>query len=116
MKPLYILLVALFFSLSYCDDEDESKACSILAASTGVEDCNSRLDPNDSTFYRCCFVKYKLAGANLQTCASLSEDQYDDIDETIEKAKKEGSLEDLDIDCNSNYIILSVLSLILLLL
>ncbi len=115
MKPLYILLVALFFSLSYCDDEDESKACSILAASTGVEDCNSRKNAKDTTEYACCFAKYKLAGANLQGCISLSKDQYDDIDETIEKAKKQGSLEDLDIDCNSNYIILSLISLILLL-
>ena len=115
MKPLYILLVALFFSLSYCDDEDESKACSILAASTGVEDCNSRKDAKDKTQFACCLAKFKLGGKSLQSCISLSEDQYDDIDETIEKAKKEGSLEELDIDCNSNYIILSLISLILLL-
>ena len=115
MKPLYILLVALFFSLSYCDDEDESKACSILAASTGVEDCNSRKDAKDKTQFACCLAKFKLGGKSLQSCISLSEDQYDDIDETIEKGKKEGNLEDLDIDCNSNYIILSLISLILLL-
>ena len=116
MKPLYILLVALFFSLSYCDDEDESKACSILAASTGVEDCNSRKDAKDKTQFACCLAKFKLGGKSLQSCISLSEDQYDDIDETIESFKKSGNLEELDIDCNSNYIILSVLSLILLLL
>ena len=116
MKPLNILLVALFFSLSHCDDEGEATACSLTAQATGVEDCNSRKNAKDTTEYACCFAKYKLAGANLQGCISLSKDQYDDIDETIESFKKSGNLEELDIDCNSNYIILSVLSLILLLL
>ncbi len=116
MKPLYILLVALFFSLSHCDDEGEATACSLMAQATGVEDCNSRKNPKDTTEYACCLAKYKLAGVDLQACVSLSEDQYDDIDETIESFKKSGNLEELDIDCNSNYIILSVLSLILLLL
>ena len=87
-----------------------------MAEATGVEDCNSRKNAKDTTEYACCFAKYKLAGANLQGCISLSKDQYDDIDETIESFKKSGNLEELDIDCNSNYIILSVLSLILLLL
>ena len=86
-----------------------------MAEATGVEDCNSRKNPKVTSEYACCLAKYKLAGADLQACVSLSEDQYDDIDETIEKAKKQGSLEDLDIDCNSNYIILSLISLILLL-
>ena len=116
MKPLNILLVALFFSLSHCDDEGEATACSLTAQATGVEDCNSRKNPKDTNEYACCLAKYKLAGTDLQACVSLSEDQYDDIDETIESFKKSGNLEELDIDCNSNYIILSVLSLILLLL
>ena len=116
MKPLYILLVALIISLSHCDNEGETEGCTFNTQTTGVEDCNSRKNPKDTTEYACCFVKYKLAGANLQTCASLSEDQYDDIDETIESMKKMGHFEELDIDCNSNYIILSILSLILLLL
>ena len=115
MKPLYILLVALFFSLSHCDDEGEATACSLTAPATGVEDCNSRKNPKDTNEQVCCLAKYKLAGADLQACVSLSEDQYDDIDETIENAKKDQGFEELDIDCNSNYIILSLLSLILLL-
>ncbi len=115
MKPLYILLVALFFSLSHCDDEDESKGCVFISETTGVEDCNSRKDSKDKTQYACCLAKFKLGGKSLQSCISLSEDQYDDIDETIENAKKAQGFEELDIDCNSNYIILSLLSLILLL-
>ena len=110
MKPLYILLVVLFFSQSYCDD---TKKCDFFTETTGVEDCNSRLDPNDSTFYRCCFVD--VADGEIETCTSVTKELYDDIDGTIKRLEDDYGIEDVKIDCNSNYIILSLLSLILLL-
>ncbi len=116
MKPLYILLVALFISQSYCDDEEDyTKDCGVLSETTGLEDCNSREDSDDSTDH-CCLADYKLAGKKLKGCVSLSKEAYDDIDETIDNLKNQFELEELDIDCSSYYIILSLLSLILLLL
>ena len=116
MKPLYILLVALFFSLSYCDEEDETAGCAFYSGSNGVEDCNSRKLPDGSTYYRCCFVEIEDEGSELKTCIPLTKEQYDDIDGTIKSLKKQGDYDDIEIDCESNYIILSLLSLILFLL
>lgn len=116
MKPLYILLIALFFSISHCDDEGESKSCSILAETTGVEDCNSRKNEKDKTEYICCLAEYEAAGVELEGCLSLTKEAYDDIDKTIKEFKTTLELDELEIDCGSNFIILSLLSLILLLL
>ena len=116
MKTLYILLVALFFSLSYCDEEDETAGCAFYSGSTGVEDCNSRKSPDDSSYYRCCFVEIEGNGSELKTCVALTKEKYDDIDGTIKSIKEQGDFDDVEIDCDSNYIILSLLSLILFLL
>ena len=113
MKPLYILLVALFFSLSYCDEEDETAGCTFFTETKGVEDCNSRLN---STYYRCCYVEVDGGGDVLETCTSVTQKEYDDIDGKIKSLKDEFGFDDIEIDCDSNYIILSLLSLILFLL
>ena len=46
----------------------------------------------------------------------MTKELYDDIDGTIKRLEDDYGIEDVKIDCNSNYIILSLLSLILLLL
>ena len=109
MKTLYILLVALFFSQSYC----QTKECEFFTETTGVEDCTSRIN---STYYRCCYVEVDGGGDVLETCAFVSKEQYDDIDGKIKSLEDEFGFDDIKIDCDSNYIILSLLSLILFLL
>ena len=73
-------------------------------------------DPDDSTYYRCCFVEIEGQGSELKTCVALTKEKYDDIDGTIKSLKEQGDYDDIEIDCESNYIILPLLSLILLLL
>ena len=46
----------------------------------------------------------------------LSQDDYDDVDEYIDKLESRGEASDLEVDCGSNYIIISLLLLLLSLL
>ena len=58
---------------------------------------------------------------SAKTCESLTKTQYDDIDDFIDDVEDIYEIigyddVDIDIDCSSNYIIIPLLSLIMLLL
>ena len=112
MKTLYVLLVltliAQCLSTKCLDPTKPSKA----------EDCNNR-ELESSVYYRCCFYEVEVKGSEkIKYCGPVTKEQYDDIDDYIdevEKAEKDTvDVEDFSIDCGSNYIVISILSLILL--
>ena len=81
---------------------------------SNVEDCQKKtLDAGD---YKCCLWETEWDGGSVSGCGPLTKDQYDNIDDYIDKAEENSGLPDadLDIDCNSNYLLISLLSLILL--
>ena len=51
---------------------------------------------------------------NFVGCITVTKAQYDDIDDAIETIEKEEGADIDTLDCGSNYIIISLLSLILL--
>ena len=110
MKALYALLVLLLVSPYLCE------SCEFLDDTKGLSDCNSRsLDKEDGEAY-CCFIKYKYEGVKLESCIPVTQGQYDDIKgfiKTLENSD-EMDLDDVSVDCGSNYIIISLFSLILL--
>jgi len=116
-EALYLLIGALLLSQTIqekCDTEDNSI--------NGVSDCEKRdLDTDE---YRCCFYEqeYKIQGKTIKSkgCTAVTKAEFDDIDDYIDKgeesAKAHGAeIKDFDIDCNSNYITISLLLLILFL-
>ena len=108
MKTLHWLLVALLLSL-YSSEEDEGenekKYCDSGTPSK-AKDCHDRpLSPNTDYKY-CCFLKFK--DGELE-CESMTQKEYDEIEDLMDKS---GEVE--SIDCGSNYIIISLLSLMLL--
>ena len=117
-KALYFLIIALL--VMHCDGQEEY--CGGQTASK-QKDCKKyKLDEDE---YRCCFVdsKSKMNEINLEykVCTPLSKDEYDKIDEFVKDAKKEYNeggtkveVEKYSIDCGAQYIIISLLSLILL--
>ena len=108
MKALYALLIILLFA-QICDADDAVKCKG--AKKKNADECN-KINPAEG-FYRCCFIKGKLDGRSWEGCTSITKAQYDDIDDAIEAYEKAGY--DIDsLDCGSNYIIISLLSLILL--
>ena len=62
------------------------------------------------------YVKDK-AGQEVKMCVPVDEATYKDIGKTVDEQKKKYSdLDKFEFDCDSKYIALSILSLILLLL
>ena len=110
MKALYALLVLLLVSPYLCE------SCEFLDDTKGLSDCNSRsLDKEDGEAY-CCLIKYKYQGTKLESCIPATQDEYDDIKgfiKTLENSD-ELDLDDVSVNCGSNYIIISLFSLILL--
>ena len=105
MKTLYALLIILLFAQIICDGCDGT-------VKKNADECN-KINPAEG-FYRCCFIKGKLDGRNWEGCTSITKAQYDDIDDAIEAYEKEWGADIDSLDCGSNYIIISLLSLILL--
>ena len=110
MKTLYVLLVltliAQCLSTKCLDPTKPSKA----------EDCNNR-ELESSVYYRCCFYEVEVKGSEkIKYCGPVTKEQYDDIDDYVDdyEDKAGDTVEDFSIDCGSNYIVISILSLILL--
>ena len=110
MKTLYALLIILLFAQIICDADDAVKCKG--AKKKNADECN-KISPNEGD-YRCCFVKAKTDDGNYEGCFSVTKAQYDDIDDAIETIEKEEGADIDTLDCGSNYIIISLLSLILL--
>ena len=116
MKVLYTLLIILLASLY------NSEKCSGSLASQ-PSDCYGReKEIND---VRCCYVveKYTFIGSivDKKSCFSLSQDEFDNIELLIKSLKQGvekmgGKFETYDIDCSSNYLYISLLSLMIFLL
>ena len=79
-----------------------------------VEDCQSKTLGTGE--YKCCFFEAEWDGGSSSGCEGLTQDQYDNIDDFIDKEEENSGLDDIDIDIdyNSNYLLISLLSLILL--
>ena len=115
MKFFYLLLATLILSFY------SAQACQEVDNASGVSSCeNVKIDPNydDDGAKYCCYVEGKEIGGgetdNIKECWAINEALYDKIDDYIDGLEKAKMYEDLSIDCVSNYIMISLLSLILL--
>ena len=98
-----VILMSQYECINECGGDGSSK-----------KDCNSRnLKENE---YRCCYYYYEFAGKKNQECIALSRFEYDNFDtyiKTYETIKEKA--DDFSFDCNSDYVIISMFSLLLLL-
>ena len=120
-QTLFLLLTILLVSQFYCQLSELSE-CLKKNSAKNKKECND-LKVSEGA-YKCCYVKLKgnVAGISLdyEGCQEIDKGNYDKIDDMIKKTKKEaedaGGKYDLDTyDCNSNYLLISIMSLILLL-
>ena len=107
---LYALLIILLFAQIICQEDDVVLCDS--AKKKNADECN-KINPVEG-FYRCCFIKVKSEEGSWEGCYPVTKAQYDDIDDAIESIEKEEGADIDTLDCGSNYIIISLLSLILL--
>ena len=107
MKALNLVLIALLFSQYICDADDSTEYCGDEENDPQkAEDCNNReISPKDEDGKYCCFMKYN----DGTECEVFSQDMYDKVEYMV-KYDEDG----LSIECGSNYIMISLLSLILL--
>ena len=112
MKALYLILFALLLSLYNCGD------CKTKYPAKASECTDDKVDK-----HHCCYVTQKAKHKNgnngeSYTCTLIDDDTYNKIEEYVKKAQEELSKDDweytIKIDCGSNYIIYSLLSVILL--
>ena len=128
-KALFLILISLLIAQykSVIDDIDDLMAnsdseCAKKDPASGVSDCENLKAGEDSN--KCCYIEWKYKEDGEQKtdryCIAITKENYDDIGDitnSIEDASKEDNTEDeLFIDSSSNYIILSIFFLILLLL
>ena len=117
MKAIYILLTIIFISQSICEK------CSDKSNPKSYSDCKGlEVDTGDQY---CCYVygEYELNGKTEtdRSCYSASKSEYDNIDsiedlyEDLVKAMG-GKVEEISIECPANYIFISLLSFLIILL
>ena len=115
MKALYALLLFLLLS------KYNSETCSSSTAPGKVEDCTSRESEDDKDY--CCFLKIdkEEGGKNVSStfCKPLNEEEYQNItkvleDEVKNNVGKGNKVQNANINCSANYLIISILSLIIL--
>ena len=121
-QTLFLLLAVLLISQYSCDDDSGAVYCdSKEEGVSGKKDCNNlKIHPG---FYKCCYVKVKGKNENgkketAEYCQSITQDDYNNIKDYIKNIEKTFESSDFDIkkfDCNSNYLLISIMSLILLL-
>ena len=116
-KTLFLLLVIWLISYSYqseCDDKEEG--------AKKVKDCKDlKVNPG---MYKCCYVKgeseYDGKKEKGEGCQEIDETNYNRIKDYIkdweDSVKKSGGKLDVKkFDCSSNYLLFSIMSLIILL-
>jgi hypothetical protein len=112
MKSFLFIFVLSLLSLSSVLSED---CINIKGATKDI--CNKGLSEADKKYYeRCCYVKYRADGADKDTekCLPLTKYKF----EHMLDVKKQYAFDYSNtwvIECNSNYVKFSLLSLVLLL-
>ena len=115
MKSFYIVLFFLLIS------EFNSESCNSVKSPKKPDDCKDK-DLGDKE-YVCCYFEYNGKNGTEDykstNCAGLKKDQFEDIkgyfEENVNKTKESGiDVTYATINCFSNYLSISILSLILL--
>ena len=110
MKALYALLIFLFltkFTNELCAKENVTK----------TTDCTKTELEGDE--YRCCYLEYETFITH-KSCVGLTEDEYSEVKDYlmkfINKTQERGTeVVRATIYCDSSYLVISILSIILLL-
>ena len=113
MKALYTFLIFLLIS------QYKSETCN--APTNTTEICPNREINEDNDEHVCCGIEYDyINGTNITYCLPLNQGQYENLTgyfhDEVEARGGNTTFIRANIFCESNYIVVSMLSLILLLL
>ena len=121
MNILLISSFLFFFINSDCTpDEDELVRLSKIRKYKHCEERTSTYELSENNAYRCCYMKYSVDSKNyeayIHTCILVTQNQYDNIDDYIERYEEQNNVEDLKIDCSSFYLQFGLLFILIFLL
>ena len=114
MKVLFYILIFVFLS-----QYSKETACTSKTDPSAVKDCTEiELEEDEE---KCCYFHWSINSTTSKKeenyCMGLTAEQYEDIKTIIknevEKKEKDSTVQSY-IDCGTNYLIISILSLILL--
>ena len=114
MKALHALLILVAISVYKADECSSAKP-------TKAKDCYHI--PVLEDYHKCCFYKrnYFIQGqkTNVTYCHHTTKEEYDNLPNIVKSQKNfiksnGGVLNDFEWDCSSNYLYISLLSLIVL--
>ena len=122
-KALYLLLALLLLSKFNCQSEEEEDY--------DEGECNSKISSGCENlkvgkgYYKCCLFEaegdkeFESGSKEIKNCMPITQTDYDKIKDYIKDYEKEAKEElnfevDISIDCASNYVMISLLSLIIL--
>jgi len=117
MKTLYALLILLLLSIYKAEDCDTTKTVEKDTDCTG-------LNPGPNS-YRCCYsyLKGTIGGKDTEQkqCLPIVKKDWDSIKDFVKKGKETSEaagnkISKYEINCSSNYLYISLLSLVLILL
>ena len=115
MKALCIIAIIVLLSQSKCE------YCGSDYIPTKREDCTSL--PFGEDYYKCCYAVGEIEGQSDKEikCHPVKKEEYDNFDKFLKDFKETckqqtgKTVKDLSVDCNSNYVMISLMSLIFLL-
>ena len=121
-KAIYLLLLSLLLSQIYCEDDDSNDYCGNedYGSVTNEDNCHDRTLQRG--IFRCCYVEaegtHDGEKQKIKYCLGVTKEQYDEIEDFVDAMKKNvvdgDKIDEYSIDCASNYIMISLLSLLLL--
>ena len=106
-KYANLIFLILLFTNIYC----EESACELKNPASSIKDCKG-LKVSDSYKY-CCYLDEIENDENLKFCYEITESEYNDIDK-LKKTLKEANIKVNSLDCNSYYLNIGLLSLMVL--
>ena len=122
MKIIQILFISSMILItikSACtpDEEDLIK----LSKIRDYDDCEKRTSTTElkeSGAYKCCYLYYIVDSNNykakVHTCKLITQKEFDNIKDTVNRYESDNKVEDVKIKCNSSFIYLGLLYLLLL--
>lgn len=114
MRKIFIYFFFLYVIYASCYDLKSQESTSEYKACTKIhfpsrDHC--RISPVKDG-WRCCYMSYVNSGGNSGSCVYVEEEK-EKIDEFIEAAKVTYSINDVKVDCKSQYYSLNVILLII---
>ena len=114
MKKYTILFCAILIFFVECD-----KGCEGTSASSANDCQNLNITESDKDY--CCYMYYKADNGEAKVCTEMAKVSYENIDMFIDEFEKNEKIAKVNgkvkkLDCNSHYLKISLLSLLLILL